>query len=1463
MEKLSRALFITFFLVNCAQAQLVDPFSIRHQVIQKGGLVFLANTAMGCGSCAAHTEMPPGGTGTNDFTNMSFVDIDSDASTFMSSSDQLDLPNCSEIVWAGLYWEGMLSTPASNTTNYNSRNQVKLSVGGSAYQNLTADEILDNATGKTSYYCFKNITSIAQANAIDANYRVANVVAQTGNNFFGGWTIVVIYRNIYESMKNITVFDGLAYVGSGNPVNINLNGFLTPPAGPVNFELGVVAHDGDRGSTGDQLEFNGTGTFVNLSDALHPIDDMFNSTISRNGVLTPLRNPGYNNNLGHDANIFSPDNSTFNFIGNSATSAEIRVSSSSENILTSVITAAIDIYLPDLRASVSYDDLNAGAVEPGDILEYSITTKNIGSDVSMNTFLLDTLDERLSYIPGSLQVSFGPNSGVKTDAADADQAEFIVADNVIRARIGTGANGAAGGNVVNSSTGADSTVIKFRVRLIDECAPWQCGPVLENKAFLFGTGQISGITSGNNGASDLLDQDGCPSPESGLIAVNSNCPPLVITYTDSICVGETISLSFPDSPGFTFNWTGPGGFTSTDDNPTITNAQTTHSGDYVLHLSYDGEICMDDTVAPVFVSPRPTVQLLDLEDDTCYHAGGGSIRVSGGGNSPFTYSWSNGDTDSLAQNLLAGSYTVTVTDNFGCTVSQAYSVDEPPLFEVNASITSDYNGRDISCFNAADGSALATANGGISPYDYEWLVLGQTTAAVSNLDAGQYIVEVTDDSGCKARDTITLVEPDTVSVSASVTNILCFGDATGAINVTIGGGTTPYSSLWSNGAATEDLANLTAGTYTDTVTDANGCENIRSFTVTQPSASMSLTASSVDILCNGDATGSIDLSVSGGVSPYDYSWSNSANTQDLTGLTAGTYTVTVTDDNNCTETFSETLTEPTAINGSLNAVNPVCQDGSQGNIDLTVNGGVPGYTFLWNNGEQTEDITGLYAGIYYCEITDANGCLETVQTTLTDPDAVHIVGTTTDVLCYGNATGSIDITPSNGTMPYTFDWSNGTANEDPTGLTAGLYSVNVVDNNSCGGFISFIIGEPDTLVYVQSTVITDVLCFGNATGAINIEVSGGTAPYDYLWSNSDMTQDINGLTAGTYSVDITDDNGCQLSYSASVDEPAELTLTETHTPVLCFGGSTGSVNITTTGGTGTYDYMWNNGQQTEDVSGLAVGSYSVTVTDENNCTDNLSVTITQPVSPLSLSADSTPVLCFGGNDGSIDLTVSGGTSGYTFLWSNDSIAEDPDSLTAGDYSVTVTDANSCTETLTSTVTQPASPVSLTISASAICMGAMNGVAAVTASGGTPSYTYLWSSSPNDTLEIADSLGVGNYTVTVTDSNGCVETISASVEQPDGMEGCVSLDMPNIFTPNNDLENDYYIPVLASNITHYHIVILNRWGQVVYESNDYSKGWDGTINGKNATEDVYFWLVDYTDSYGDTGKLHGNLTLVRD
>ena len=274
-------LLLFFLIVFELNGQVISPFNIRYQVQQKGGIVFVSNTSVSCDvlGCAGSAQVPPGGgAADNDYRNR-YVDFDGDPTTFSSSSDSLTLPNCSQISFAGLYWGGE-SRAGSN--NYAIRNQCKIKIDGGAYLDLTADTITNNNVGFNTYHCFKEITGLVQGAGINNRYTVANVQCDTaGTNRFGGWTIVIVYKNDVKTMKTLTVFNGLSNVSAANPAtNVTVAGFLTPLTGPINFELGHLTYDGDRGSTGDRLRFNGAGTFRDCFDARNPATDVMNSTLS-------------------------------------------------------------------------------------------------------------------------------------------------------------------------------------------------------------------------------------------------------------------------------------------------------------------------------------------------------------------------------------------------------------------------------------------------------------------------------------------------------------------------------------------------------------------------------------------------------------------------------------------------------------------------------------------------------------------------------------------------------------------------------------------------------------------------------------------------------------------------------------------------------------------------------------------------------------------------------------------------------------------------------------------------------------------------------------------------------------------------------------------------------------------------------------------------------------------------------
>ncbi|RTQ47180.1 T9SS type A sorting domain-containing protein [Hymenobacter gummosus] len=396
-----------------------------------------------------------------------------------------------------------------------------------------------------------------------------------------------------------------------------------------------------------------------------------------------------------------------------------------------------------------------------------------------------------------------------------------------------------------------------------------------------------------------------------------------------------------------------------------------------------------------------------------------------------------------------------------------------------------------------------------------------------------------------------------------------------------------------------------------------------------------------------------------------------------------------------------------------------------------------------------------------------------------------VSGTTvvTNVACRGGNTGAINLTPTGGVAPYTFNWGGGVTTEDRTNLVAGTYTVTITDVNGNTGTVSATVNQPASGPG-GTTVVTNVACFGGNTGAINLTPTGGTGPYTFNWVGGITTEDRTNLTEGTYTVTITDANGCTGTVSATVTQPATaISGTTVVTNVACFGGSTGAINLTPSGGTGPYTFNWGGGVTTEDRTNLVAGTYTVTITDANGCTGTVNATVTQPAAALTVTPNSqTNIACFGGNNGRVQVAVSGGTTPYTYDWTPGNPIGDGtasvSNLSAGTYTVTVTDARGCTATRNFTITQPSALATTGSQTDVTTFGGSNGTATVTVSGGTPSYTYLWSPSPGGGQGTATATGLTarTYTVTATDANSCTIQRSFTITQP--------TQAPVIFAPAN-------------------------------------------------------------------------------
>ena len=653
--------------------------------------------------------------------------------------------------------------------------------------------------------------------------------------------------------------------------------------------------------------------------------------------------------------------------------------------------------------------------------------------------------------------------------------------------------------------------------------------------------------------------------------------------------------------------------------------------------------------------------------------------------------------------------------------------------------------------------------------------------------AGTYSVTATDANGCTTSQTVTITEPTLLTSTSSSTDVTCNGAADGTATIIVSGGTAPYTYLWSDGQTTATATGLAAGTYSVTATDANGCTTSQTVTITEPTL-LSSTSSSTDVTCNGAADGTATIIVSGGTAPYTYLWSDGQTTATATGLAAGTYSVTATDANGCTTSQTVTISEPGAITNIMSSTDVTCNTFGDGTATITVSGGTAPYTYLWSDGQTTATATGLVPGTYTVTATDANGCTTSGTVTITEPLELHGIGTSTDVTCNGACDGTATVNATGGTMPFTYLWSNGATTASVNGLCAGSYSVTVTDANGCVATASVVINEPPALALTVTA--TDVLCMGSSTGTATATVTGGTPPYSYSWDNGQTTDIATSLAEGMHIVTVTDANGCTIVDTATVNGsvidccflivPGTIGLDQSNCGAFDPNIIT-SISPGVSGYGANVEYLWlERSASTGNVfvpTGVTTEfldpPFTTETTEYIRCARNEGcitypaetniVTITVYDTPQA-TINSMDASCNGQSDGWATVNVTHGTAPFTYLWSNGQTTDSISGLSAGTYTVTVTDVNGCLVTAAVTITEPGVLMPFATGTDALCYNECNGIGNVEVTGGTAPYTYLWSN--GDTTATADSLCAGiYYTVTVTDANNCTGVDSIMIGEP--------------------------------------------------------------------------------------------------
>lgn len=680
----------------------------------------------------------------------------------------------------------------------------------------------------------------------------------------------------------------------------------------------------------------------------------------------------------------------------------------------------------------------------------------------------------------------------------------------------------------------------------------------------------------------------------------------------------------------------------------------------------------------------------------------------------------------------------------------------PAISQAQVQVT--ITGTNVTCKGLHNGTATANPSGGWFPYTYLWSN-GATTQTISNLAPGTYCVTVTDIDLGTGTDCIDIIEPEALGVVVSVQSQICGLVPDGIAKAVPFGGTPPYSYLWSNGSVAPQINNLVAGIYTVTVTDANACTVAGQDTVGFWNEGIWLMDTIYqNITCFGANNGWIHVSAMSGVGPYSYIWNTGGTTSDLTNLGAGTYTVTVTDDaTGCFNQTSITLNEPLPLFCTPGSIPANC--GLNGTASISATGGTLPYSILWNNGQTSPSIA-VPAGTYTATVTDAHGCTcSSTVTVLSNSTALTVLVTPT-VPAGCVVGGSAQATISGGSGNYAYSWDNGQTTATATNLSAGPHKVTVVDVvTGCQGIgMVLIVAAPPLIPTATATAPATCLVGGTATAS----ASGGIAPYTFKWDNNQMTATATNLLAGQHSVTITDASGCVgialVTILQSQGPSVSITI---NAQASCLTG--GSATAIATGGATPYTYLWSasaNNQTTSTATNLAPGTHSVTVTDLNGCAAIGMVTITQPGAPQATISGSSPAAC-NSNSGSATVSATGGTSPYTYKWNNPGMSTTATvaNLSAGTYTVTVTDSAGCTATAQVSIAASLPPnVVIVASTNANCSNP--GSATASATNGTPAYTYLWSN--GETTVKAVNLNAGTYTVTVTDMLGCTATASVTI-----------------------------------------------------------------------------------------------------
>lgn len=907
-------------------------------------------------------------------------------------------------------------------------------------------------------------------------------------------------------------------------------------------------------------------------------------------------------------------------------------------------------------------------------------------------------------------------------------------------------------------------------------------------------------------------------------------------------------------------------------------------GDYTLTIT-DENGCSKTMDYSILSSPKIETSMSQT-DVKCENSSDGTATVTvTAGDGPFSYLWSNNDKTETAMNLGIGKHYVTVTNANNCSTVDSVDIQpaNPILVSVNLS-------KVISCHDGNDGEIDITVTGGSQPYS-AYFEGEKISFKVLGVEAKEYCFDIVDSENCSVTKCITVPNPDPITYSADLTNVTCGGNKDGTISLTFTNATDPVDVSWTgpNGYSNTGslIASLEAGTYSFNGIDKDGCTVSGSEVIIAPD-SVKIEFLPVNVLCNGLKTGEISSTVSGGVEPFEFSWTGpngyTSLDQNPKNLEAGLYKLLFKDKNGCLVAKEVNITQPSLpITSGIVDRDTVCFEEKNGLLTVSPNGGTGDLSILWSNNKNSYINSGLSPGEYYVTITDLNNCTLIDTGYIEEFSQIQLTLTEDGSKCTGSDEGQASVSKiiRNGVeddlSSYQYLW-NSNPNQmtiSATGLKGGeSYTVIVTDKFGCSNFQTIEISNPDP-VEMKLVNAKDVSCADGSDGEIEVKGIGGKEPYTFAWDQNTNFQSgplASNLIEGYYQVTIKDANDCSTTQVYSLVEPLPIKSDYRVFDVLCVGEETGEIEVISSGGIPPYSYNWSTNSDEPRIQDLAKGEYYITITDKNQCEKIDTIAMGEPDEILSLNASSIDVSCFDGQDGRIQLSATGGAGGY--VYSRDNIifngSNEQIGLKQGEYTVYVKDKNGCIDSLTSIFISQPDAITVDLGPDiTINFGETFQFSPIITNAIAP-LSLVWKSDNIDLMTCDDcekpfynALRSGTVRLEVMDKNGCFAEDLININLKDLNVAFV----PTAFTPNGDFNNDVLSVFGIEGTKVKSFQVFDKWGELVYELNDFdindtSLGWDGNFRGSPMNNGVYIWVVKVESKLGFNEVYKGTTTLIR-